>query len=498
MNRKFDLSIVIPMDDDHGYGEACVESWNSQTVSRDRLQLVIVDLGEDRKFNQRIRQQLSPQDVMVTVDTDNEGLLYERGARACEAELLLMTEGHCIAERGAAEEVICLFEDSNVAAINMRSSHLEPTIIARQQSLLEEKWISEWPPGHWRTISLRGFAVRRGIYERLGGFQPSYRRFCVNAFAIELDRQGLRLIPSRASLVRHGNAPTVTNVASSLRDSARGQIEWRARLRKEKPPDLGDRYLGGLDFWSRRGDLESKTARALAGSLLRSILADVQRVGGLQKAKHGVAELPRLWSAMMVGPRASAVLHRIALAWAMLVCGVSRLHRRWLFHSYLRLWRLSFDSGYADFVVSHRVEPQWIALEQQKPVDVASLPDGSVAGLRAREKWGTHGPFMRWSGSVFLLRLQLSREEPRRLIFDVRCLLPPGQRCLSAFLNGVSLAQSALTEEEEKIVINLPSELYQANGCQDLIITCRAVRPSESGEADRRRLGLALFTIKSE
>ncbi len=500
INRKFDLSIVIPMDDDHGYGEACVKSWNSQTVPRDRLQLVIVDPGENPKLTQRIRQQLSPQDVVIDVESDNEGLLYERGASFSDADLILMTEGHCIAERQAAEEVLRLFEDSNVAAINLRSSHLEPTMIAKQQSLVENQWNADWPPGHWRTISLRGFAVRRGVYERLGGFQPQYRRFCANAFVIELEARGLSLVPSHTSLVRHGNCPHIMDVASALRDSARGQIEWRARLQEEKPPDIADRYVGGLDFWSRRGDLAPETARILADSLLRSILADRKRAGGWQKARHGLAELPRLWAAWMMGPRASALAQRIALGWAMLVCGLSRWHRRTLLTSFLRLWRWSFDSGYAEFVVPHKVEPQWIALEPNKPVDVASIPDGAVAGLRAREKWGAQGPFMRWSGPVFLLRLRLSIQDSRRITLDIRCLLRPGERCLSAFLNGIAVDPSALIEEEEKIVIDLAPELLKPDGRLELVVTCRAVQPSreDKGAVDRRRLGLALFAVTAE
>src|SRR5204862_4268833 len=122
-------------------------------------------------------------------------------------------------------------------------------------SVLEREWFARWPPGHWRTISLRGFAIRRRVYELLDGFRPAYRRFCANAFAIELEHRGLVLAPTSKPVIRHGNSTGLWNLATALRDSARGQIAWRADVAGEPPPNRADRALGGLDAWSRRGDL---------------------------------------------------------------------------------------------------------------------------------------------------------------------------------------------------------------------------------------------------
>ena len=495
-NSAFDLSVVIPMDDDHGFGEACIDSWNAQSHPRERLQLVVVDPGNQPSLIRRVRPYLAEHDLLLTVTTDNEGLLYERGAGAAQAQLLVMTEGHCLAEPHAAAEILRLFKDPEVASINAFSTHVEPTIIARQQSLLEQEWIALWPIGHWRTISLRGFAIRQEIYQQLGGFRPEYRRFCANAFVVDLDRRALRLVPTRTPIIRHCNSPSIRDVAVTLRDSARGQIAWRAQFDGEEPPDTADRYLGGLDLWSRRADLAPRTARVLASALIRSIFADLPRSEGFQKAVNALPELLRLMAGVVMGARASAFGQRLTLGWAMIVCSFSRVNKRWLLNSYRRLWRQSFNSGFADFAAPHQIEPEWFA-PGPEPVAVASLPDGSVAGLRARETWGAKGPFIRWSGPVFLLRLQLSPETSHQVTLNIRSVAPAGRRCLRAFLNSSRLASTATREENEQLTLKLSPELCRSDGRQDLVFTCRAMRPSDRGEPDERRLGLALFTIES-
>ncbi|HEY2124238.1 MAG TPA: hypothetical protein VGG94_02145, partial [Chthoniobacterales bacterium] len=274
LSPSFDLSVVIPLDDDHGYGEACVGSWNAQTHPRARVQLVIVDPGNQASLMRRIKPLLAPHDLVLEVKSENEGLLYARGASSAQADLVFMTEGHCVAEPHAAAEILSVFQNPAVAAVSGASTHLHPTLIAQQQTFLEKEWLGAWPSGHWQAISLRAFAIRRSVYEHLGGLRPEYRRFCANAFVIELERRGLRLAPTRSPIVRHGNSMTISDVIDTLRDCGRGQIVWRRDFRQHGNAALADRYLGGLDLWSRRGDLARGTARALAWPLLLSMARD--------------------------------------------------------------------------------------------------------------------------------------------------------------------------------------------------------------------------------
>lgn len=494
---RFDLSVIIPLDDDHGFGERCIDSWNRQTYPRSRLQLVIVDPGNRQKLIGRIGSRLAAHDLLLTVTGDNEGLLYDRGTRAAKADLVLTTEGHCVAEPHAAEEIVRTFADPAVAAVNGGSTHIEPTTIAAQQSLLEKDWLAIWPLRHWRAVSLRAFAFRRELYERLGGFRQEHRRFCANAFAVELDRHGFRFAGTASPIVKHCNSPTMFDMVTTLRDCARGQIVWRAELERNKQTETADRYLGGLDFWSRRGDLAPKVARRLAGALLLSIVPNLNRPGSFAKARHSLADLARFGAAGLLGPRASAWKQRISLVWTVMICAAASVHKRGLYQIYRRLWCKSFDSGFADYATAYPVQPQWFA-PGAEPIAFASLPDGAVAGFHAREGWGEQGPLIRWSGSAFLLRLYLTPGNSHTVVLDIRSDVPLGERCLRVFFNGSPLPLSAVQEEKERLAIMLPSKDSRMDGRQELIVTCRTMRPSDRGETDARRLGLAVFAIDSQ
>jgi hypothetical protein len=491
--RRFDLAVVVPLDDDHGLGEACIDSWNAQTHPRERLQLVIVDPGNQRNLSRRLRGKLAAHDLWITEATDNEGLLYDRGARAAESDLLMMTEGHCIAERDAAAEILRLFASPRIDAINAASGYLEPNTLARQQSAMEREWFALWPPGHWRTISLRGFAIRHRVYLDLDGFRPCHRRFCANAFAIELDERGLVLAPTSKPIIRHGNSTGLLNLAAALRDSARGQVAWRAESKDELPPDRADRALGGLDAWSQRGDLAPATARVLARAVLRTLGGDLRRRAAGEKIRHELAVLPRFVGASVIGPRADGWTWRLRLARAMAAFVSARFRPAARFDAYQRLWRTAFASGFADFVPPHVVEPAWPAVGAQ-PVPVASLPDGAVAGLYARERWGAAGPLMRWSGPVFLLRLRFA-PAAHRVSLELRAPWPREPGDVTVFLNGSRLPAAAIREEPERLELLLPAERCRADGHQVLALTCCARRPSERGQGDPRRLGLALFAV---
>ena len=484
-----DLSIVIPIDDDHGYGEACVRSWNEQQFAREKLQLIIVDPGHRETLRRKLTPHLAAHDLIISVPDDNEGLLYGRGAEAAQSGLIFMTEGHCVAEPWAAEETIRLFQDPEVAAVNGSATHIEPTTMARQQTLLEKEWLAAWPRGHWQTISLRAFAIRRRVYHQLGGFRPEHRRFCANALVIDLDRLGLRLAPTPRPVVRHVNSLTIRDVIVTLRDCARGQIVWRAALERGDQSSIAENSLGGLDFWSRRGDLARPTARSLAHALAQSLSGDC--------SKSAWSALPRLLGACLLGPRVSSWTQRARLAAATLLCAAASLHKHGLRAAYLRLWRQSFNSGFADFAALEPVTPAWFA-PLRTSLDLRSLPPGATAGLYAPETWGPGGPMIRWSGPVFLLRLELSPNDSHSIVLDVRSDVPAGHRCLDAFYNGARLPKSSFDESTDQVRIHLPSAAALRHGRQELIVTCRTERPSDRGSADPRDLGLALFGLHLE
>jgi hypothetical protein len=101
---------------------------------------------------------------------------------------------------------------------------------------------------------------------------------------------------------------------------------------------------------------------------------------------------------------------------------------------------------------------------------------------------------MRWSGPVFLLRLRLT-PAAHRVSLELRSPWPREPGAVTVFLNGSRLPAAAIREESEWLELLLPAERCRADGRQVLALTCRARRPSERGQGDPRRLGLALFGV---
>jgi len=151
----FDLSVVLPLSHDHGFGEACLDGWNAQSHPRERIQVVaVVEAREAAALAARLRPRLRPWDVWVPIDDDNDAVLYDLGARAAEAAFLLFSEAHCVPLPGAAAAAVAVLA-GGAQAFYLRSGYLPTTALGRRQVELEADWYRSLGEGHWRSLSLR-------------------------------------------------------------------------------------------------------------------------------------------------------------------------------------------------------------------------------------------------------------------------------------------------------------------------------------------------------
>lgn len=280
----FDLSVVLPLSHDHGYAEACLDGWNAQSHPRERIQVVaVVEANEAEAVERaaRLRARLRPWDLWLPVDDDNEAVLYDRGARAAGASLLLFTEAHCVPLPGAAAEAVDALA-GGASAFSLRSGYLPTTALGRRQRELETAWYRSLPEGHWRGLSLRGFALPRDLFLELGGFQARHERFCEMALGAALHLGGHRIARSEEVLVLHGNAPTIAALGTALRACGRGQWRWRAEM-EQRTPGLAAGLLGPL---TRAGRVADALARLGWASGWRGAIAR-----GLSRLRLGLADV---------------------------------------------------------------------------------------------------------------------------------------------------------------------------------------------------------------
>jgi hypothetical protein len=306
----FDLSVVLPLSHDHGYAEACLDGWNSQS-HRERIQVVAVVEAHQTEGVERaaqLRARLRPWDLWLPVDGDNEAVLYDRGARAAGAPLLLFSEAHCVPLPGAATAAVGALT-GGASAFSLRSGYLPTTTLGRRQQELETAWYRALPEGHWRSLSLRGFALSRDLFLQLGGFQPRHERFCEMALGAALHLGAHRMVRSKEVLVLHGNAPTTAELGAALRSCGSGQWSWRAEMER-RAPGLAAELLGPP---TRAGRVAGALARRGWGSGWRGAIAR-----GLSRLRLGLADV---------------VCHFLVSAGPL---------GRWAYRAY---WRAGFDHG---------------------------------------------------------------------------------------------------------------------------------------------------------
>lgn len=472
----YDIAVIVPLIDDHGLAERCLQSWDAQELMRDRMQLVVVDHGIGEPRATALRGMLRAGDVWVHATGASESELYHRGVLAATASLLLFTEAHCVAASTVVATVLRSFHDAKWNAATIEGGHLDDAEpLAAMQGALERQWSASTLPTDARRVSLRGFAIRRETYDASGGFDPAHERFCDTALGIALVRGGVA-IDRVVAPIAHGNCARVEDLVSALRRCAHGQVVWREQMEAEAP-EIADAFLGTPAAWSRRAQLVPVTAGSMLHAVVASMLGDMGRAGFAEKAAQLLRRVP--W--LLIGCAARVVLQPLARCWtlpATLRWRLARVTQSARTTRYRELWTAAFERGFLEAVAARPVIPQWMTIPA-KGRCLTKFPDGALAGFHSRRGDGS----FREASAVVLLRLSLPRATTR-VHLDWELLSPPAELCLTVFWNGRRVAESALQVHETGVSIAIRAEECRHDGHQELVLTSRAFRDAGSPTRD--------------
>jgi glycosyltransferase involved in cell wall biosynthesis len=167
-----------------------------------------------------------------------------RGIEASEAEIVALLDGDCVVGPGWMREIVAPFSDPAIGAVGGELENMPPgTVAERQAERLLGRWqryaMSSAPP----YAVTANAAFRRGVFERVGLFDPEMPRAQDVEFGHRFDAgSDLGLAFSPAALARHRHATTA-------RGFFRQQLGWaygagllahRMRLagRPSEPPKL--------------------------------------------------------------------------------------------------------------------------------------------------------------------------------------------------------------------------------------------------------------------
>ncbi|NBS33028.1 MAG: hypothetical protein EBS83_09565 [Planctomycetia bacterium] len=213
------VAVIFPLHDNRGFGLQALRAWQQQ----------------------RLRKQLSAPDSLVNCRTLNEAKLYNAGAAVATADWLLFSESHVVPAKNMLSRLTERLKDETVDAAVLGSAHETRGRFSQVDAALCER--EHAGPmravGLWRCVGLRGFLVRRRVFEQLGCFVERYYRFAETAFALRLVAANYHLSHFQDVVVRHIDSDSVGEIFFAMKMGRLGACRFH-----EMEPELAAAGFG--------------------------------------------------------------------------------------------------------------------------------------------------------------------------------------------------------------------------------------------------------------
>ncbi len=480
------FSVVIPTYDDRGVSLHAVQAWIAQRTETTPFELIIVDSGNSR-LARKIAPCLGKRDQLVSLESSNEARLYNFGAQQATTDWIVFSEAHVVPCSDTVAKLCHRLQSTRCDAAVLGSIHRTRTHFARvDASLFDQENDSMRALGLWRMVGLRGFLIRRAVFQALGTFNEEYLRFAETALAIHIVERGYQLAEFPEVVTEHYDTDSVRELLVAMAAGRLGAHRfWTAE------PKLALAY-----FHTHHPAKPPKTvpigmARSIWYELCRSICQRKWRVAHHMLMLNKSTLLPAICSG------------RVA-AWKSTV-------QAWL--TYFKLTvamslRRSANQNYAPFLDLYRSLREKCAeigsirflseSAQNRRPDHFSLPH--VVEAQALQDHGLNfypteiykNERYSWSSPHAAVRLMLDSGDCL-ISLDAR---PTGGwlvRNPRLFINGEPIPPENVTEEGGIVKVMIRSDPRRGLGPAILSWRCTPFRPADSGLPDSRSLGIALI-----
>jgi len=333
-------------------------------------------------------------------------------------------------------------------------------------------------------VTIRGFAIRRDVYLKVGGFEHEFGCFGESALAATLDHRNYRLGYAADAGVTHFNSSELNELLSYVTEYREGEEAYRAQC----DVSYFSRYFGegsaSAALAEPRGSAIVCGARALAWALGR-----LDQPGRRALALAMVRELMQCGWDLVSGPL-HQVSGRLACGWARCRFRLSRdanARFRW----FQRLWDAT--GGLARRRALAR-RPRSAGASSPGEMRLAYAPAEmsapALAGFHERESWD--GRSFRWSAPLAWLRVDLSPGE-YEVVIDTGGLRRFAEGTpLLLYLNGHRATMPPGSHSNGSTSFTVRREMFRGPSGQEIVFACS--RLSTHGP-ERRRLGVPLFGL---
>jgi hypothetical protein len=241
------VSVIVPGRNAAGTLEACLAALRAQAWPAGRHEIVYADDGsgdESREIASRLADR-----VVVAAGPPSAGATRNAGAGGASGDVLVFVDADVVAPPGTVAALArVLADDPGLAAVfgSYDAEPAHPSLVSRFRNLLHH-YVHQRSPPEAETFWAGCGALRREVFERMGGFDPACR-----IEDVELGRRirdaGMRIRLDRAIRVKHLKRWTLRGMVRA--DVFDRGIPWCLLLLRDRgrPRELGslNLTLGGF------------------------------------------------------------------------------------------------------------------------------------------------------------------------------------------------------------------------------------------------------------
>jgi len=239
-------SVIVPVHNGAHTLGACLSALLAQTEGRDDVELIVVDDGSSDD-SARVAEQCGV--VVLRQEHAGAGAARNRGARRATGAILLFTDADCEPLPGWIEQMLVPFSDPEVVGVKGIYRTRQRSAVARfAQAEYEEKYDRLARGDSIDFVDTYAAAYRRTLFERHGGFDPSFLLDEDQELSFRLAEAGHKLVLAPAAAVYHQHPGTLIGYAR--RKARLGR--WKVRVHARHPAKA---FQDSYTPWTQKAQL---------------------------------------------------------------------------------------------------------------------------------------------------------------------------------------------------------------------------------------------------
>jgi len=225
-------SIIIPLEFHRGVGTDCLAKWSELRRAGGRFELVLAAPESMRDPEvESFTKHMGDGDQILYFPEEHDMNLVASGAKAARGDWLFFTESHVMPTDGLLEAMDReITKHPEWDGFSCRSIPIIHNALSKIEAEMYDRHIRENLQTHpWLKVLDQCFAIKREVYEKVGGFEPEFGHFSEWVFAARLKLAGFALGYAEQAEVRHYFAGNLRDLEKFTLDWGEGEVRFHTR-----------------------------------------------------------------------------------------------------------------------------------------------------------------------------------------------------------------------------------------------------------------------------